>query len=775
MKNLAKFGMMPGLIQYLILQTAYSARVMISGPNQFNKTVGQSTNIRCTLKFEEDEEFSEKPDLLWTDPKGNSVGKSYNLNSNADKKTVTFKLFLSKVQIEDSGNYTCTYLDQSKSVTVNVNQAIKFSDSQSDTQIVNLKDKKTLTCEATPDGLSYSWFYNGDRISTTSELQTADFTKDSSGVYTCRVDNSLGNAKNIEPNAAEEKDFQIEIQYPPVVTTDPADEAVVVEGNDVSVTCKSDASPPVPSAKITWKKDGEVVSDITDGVLSLSQVEYVDGGISYTCESTNDAGTGSANINIKVIQKPVIKIAEKNEGGGLDKNEGDQLTLTCDVTAGDPVPTNFTWTLPSGTTQDGANLVIGPTKAEHHGTFSCTAKSSYNGVEIPEATDSIAVNVRYAPKFVSPQDTEGNAKVFGVADKELKLDCSFKGNPAPNVTWEDALTSTGTPTTATADSKTTASITLASGFEFKSYTCTGTNGIGEDVSQVIEVVQASVPATPEAPTIKDKGHTDLTVTWTKPASDIDITSYTISYRDDSGTEKTTTSDAEEIKLGDLTPGKTYEIWVIAENDAGKSDPSGTVTETTKKPPAKAPTIKLTRNVTEGELWKIKWNVTFPGADNIESVIITYKEVNPDGSFGAEMVKEIQVSSDQMMNNDGGEYSLQLTPGKSYYAEVKVRNDQKLESDATSFNFDMPKDIQKGSTGTVIGVMVGIIVVLIIFVDISCYYMKQGGFIMTCQRALCANNDEKDDIEKDAGEKVPLNQESGSLDGKNDKNANSDKE
>ena len=84
-------------------------------------------------------------------------------------------------------------------------------------------------------------------------------------------------------------------------------------------------------------------------------------------------------------------------------------------------------------------------------------------------------------------------------------------------------------------------------------------------------------------------------------------------------------------------------------------------------------------------------------------------MNPDNSYGPEMVKEIQVSADQMINNDGGEYSLQLTPGKSYYAEVKVRNDQKLESDATSFNFDMPKDIQKGSTGTVIGVMVGIIV------------------------------------------------------------------
>ena len=42
--------------------------------------------------------------------------------------------------------------------------------------------------------------------------------------------------------------------------------------------------------------------------------------------------------------------------------------------------------------------------------------------------------------------------------------------------------------------------------------------------------------------------------------------------------------------------------------------------------SEAPTIKMTSNVTEGELWKIKWNVTFPGADNIESVIITYKEV-----------------------------------------------------------------------------------------------------------------------------------------------------
>ena len=41
-------------------------------------------------------------------------------------------------------------------------------------------------------------------------------------------------------------------------------------GNDVSVTCKSDA---IPSSDITWKKDGEAVPDITDGILSLSKVK----------------------------------------------------------------------------------------------------------------------------------------------------------------------------------------------------------------------------------------------------------------------------------------------------------------------------------------------------------------------------------------------------------------------------------------------------------------------------------------------------------------------
>ena len=52
-------------------------------------------------------------------------------------------------------------------------------------------------------------------------------------------------------------------------------------------------------------------------------------------------------------------------------------------------------------------------------------------------------------------------------------------------------------------------------------------------------------------------------------------------------------------------------------------------------------------------------------------------------------------------------------------------------------------------------------VLLIFVDISCYYMKQGGLIMTCQRALCTESEEKSETTNETrDEKVPLAPDNG---------------
>ena len=54
--------------------------------------------------------------------------------------------------------------------------------------------------------------------------------------------------------------------------------------------------------------------------------------------------------------------------------------------------------------------------------------------------------------------------------------------------------------------------------------------------------------------------------------------------------------------------------------------------------------------------------------------------------------------------------------------------------------------------TIIAIMVGII----IGHCISCYYMQQGGFIMTCQQLLSSTSEARSDAENQKPEKVPLN-------------------
>ena len=106
-----------------------------------------------------------------------------------------------------------------------------------------------------------------------------------------------------------------------------------------------------------------------------------------------------------------------------------------------------------------------------------------------------------------------------------------------------------------------------------------------------------------------------------------------------------------------------------------------------------------------------------------------------------MTKEIDVSAGNMDSDKLPIQSMSLEGGVKYWVELTVINDQGMESEKQTTDFTMPDDIKKGSAGTVISVMVGIIfskcfyyawpeylldsyniwfLVWILFVDISCY-------------------------------------------------------
>ena len=92
---------------------------------------------------------------------------------------------------------------------------------------------------------------------------------------------------------------------------------------------------------------------------SLNQLPYSDNGkLSYTCTSSNDYGSNSASVSVRIIQPPNATISESVAGAKFAKTEPESMSLTC-VGIGDPTPDQFVWTLPDGTTQEGATLSIG--------------------------------------------------------------------------------------------------------------------------------------------------------------------------------------------------------------------------------------------------------------------------------------------------------------------------------------------------------------------------------------------------------------------------------
>ena len=73
----------------------------------------------------------------------------------------------------------------------------------------------------------------------------------------------------------------------------------------------------------------------------------------------------------------------------------------------------------------------------------------------------------------------------------------------------------------------------------------------------------------------------------------------------------------------------------------------------------------------------------------------------------ERVKEINIETNTKSDQVDIE-SMSLEGGVKYWVELSVVNDQEMESDKQRTDFTMPDLIQKGSAGTVISVMVGII-------------------------------------------------------------------
>ncbi|XP_062378661.1 B-cell receptor CD22-like isoform X3 [Sardina pilchardus] len=144
----------------------------------------------------------------------------------------------------------------------------------------------TLICNNKSDlrVLSYSWFKMKKFLGTGHSYTIKNFTTGDSGEYSCKLTYDCG----FKYSAKE----CLHLFYPPRNTSMlPAQSTVVAKGNRMTLTCESDANPPVES--FTWFKVNESTPIGSGKQYNITNTGTENGGQFY-CVARNKYGAGNS-------------------------------------------------------------------------------------------------------------------------------------------------------------------------------------------------------------------------------------------------------------------------------------------------------------------------------------------------------------------------------------------------------------------------------------------------------------------------------------------------
>ncbi|KAM9454176.1 B-cell receptor CD22-like [Clarias gariepinus] len=190
-----------------------------------------------------------------------------------------------------------------------------------------------LTCETTCSltDPTFIWYKNSRDLTTntikSNEVHLQSVSSEDAGSYSCAV-------RGYEhlPSPA----HTLRVRYPPKnvsVSIIPSDE--IVEGSSVTLTCSSDANPPVEI--YTWYKGNMLIGK--GKTYTISKISSGDGR-EYKCKCSNEVGhQESSSKTLKVLYPP------KNVSVSIvhiKMVESSSVTLTCRSDANPPVEI-YTW------------------------------------------------------------------------------------------------------------------------------------------------------------------------------------------------------------------------------------------------------------------------------------------------------------------------------------------------------------------------------------------------------------------------------------------------
>ncbi|KAM9454164.1 B-cell receptor CD22-like [Clarias gariepinus] len=319
-----------------------------------------------------------------------------------------------------------------------------------------------LTCKTTCSltDPTFIWYKNSSELTTntikSNEVHLQSVSSEDAGSYSCAV-------RGYEhlPSPA----HTLRVRYSPKnvsVSISPSGE--IVEGSSVTLTCSSDANPPVEN--YTWFKDMTSIGN--EKTFTISNISSRDSG-EYKCKCSNEVGhQESSSVTLNVLYRPKnVSVSISPSGEIL---EDSSVTLTCSSDANPPVE-NYTWFKGTSSLRTEINYTFDKIRSEDSGNYTCQAVNKHGN----QSSTAVSVTVLYPPKNVS---VSLNSSGEIVEDSSVTLTCSSDANPpVENYTWFKGMTLIGKGKTYT--------ISNISSEDSGEYKCKCSNEVGHQESSSV--------------------------------------------------------------------------------------------------------------------------------------------------------------------------------------------------------------------------------------------------------------------------------------------------
>uniref|UniRef100_A0A8D2DEP8 Neural cell adhesion molecule 1 n=1 Tax=Sciurus vulgaris TaxID=55149 RepID=A0A8D2DEP8_SCIVU len=472
----------------------------------------------------------------------------------------------------------------------------------------NLGQSVTLVCDA--EGFpepTMSWTKDGEQIENEEDDEKYIFSDDSSELTIRKVDkNDEAEYVCIAENKAGEQDASIHLKVfaKPKITYVENQTAMELE-EQVTLTCEASGDP-IPS--ITWRTstrnisseektlDGHMVvrSHARVSSLTLKSIQYTDAG-EYICTASNTIGQDSQAMYLEVQYAPKLQGPV-----AVYTWEGNQVNITCEVFAypsatiswfrdGQLLPSSNFSNIKIYNTPSASYLEVTPDSENDFGNYNCTAVNRIG----QESLEFILVqaDTPSSPSIDQVEPYSSTAQVQfdepeatgGVPILKYKAEWRALGEEAWHVKWYDAKEANleGIVTIVGLKPETTYEVRLAA---------LNGKGLGE-ISAASGFKTQPVQGEPSAPKLEgqmgEDGNSIKVNLIKQDDGGSPIRHYLVKYRASSEwkPEIRLPSGSDHVMLKSLDWNAEYEVYVVAENQQGKSKAAHFVFKTSAQPTA----------------------------------------------------------------------------------------------------------------------------------------------------------------------------------------------